>query len=202
MTNNTPNVVSVKLKNNLNVEFKAENLAVLKLKSGDVLIEFFPEVAPNHITRLKQLINVGFYDGIIFHRVIKDFMAQTGDPTGTGRGGSGIKIQDEIKGAKHLPGVLSMANAGPGTDDSQFFITFVPTPWLDKAHTIFGRVVFGMEHVKKINDGGTESGAPKTTADKIISFKLFDGTNFDFNNLDALDTDKTLILQGAELVNN
>src|SRR5438093_13636501 len=118
------------------------NTLVLNLDSGgDVVIRLRPDLAPGHVQRIKELVDEGFYDGVVFHRVIQGFMAQGGDPTGTGSGGPGYKYDGEFApdGPKHdKAGILSMAHAGPGTDGSQFFITFGPTPHLNNVHTVFG----------------------------------------------------------------
>ena len=119
---------------------------------GTIKAELYPEIAPNTVNNFISLIQKGFYDGTIFHRVIPGFMIQGGDPEGTGMGGPGYKIKDEFgEGLKHDDeGVLSMANAGPNTGGSQFFITLAPTPWLDGHHAIFGRIVEGMDRVRLI----------------------------------------------------
>lgn len=130
---------------------------------GVVLIRFMPDVAPMHVTSFMYLSKLGFYDGLSFHRVITGFMAQGGCPLGTGTGGPGYKFDGEFKtGVRHdRPGLLSMANAGPGTDGSQFFLTFVPTPWLDGKHTLFGEVVEGMDVLKTLEAAGSQGGQPK-----------------------------------------
>ena len=119
---------------------------------GTFTVELFDDLAPKTAGNFAKLAKEGFYDGVIFHRVIDGFMIQGGDPTGTGRGGPGYKIPDEFApGLKHDgEGILSMANAGPGTGGSQFFIALVPTPWLDGKHAIFGRVTAGMDVVRAI----------------------------------------------------
>jgi len=119
---------------------------------GTFTVELFDDLAPKTAGNFAKLAKEGFYDGVIFHRVIDGFMIQGGDPTGTGRGGPGYKIPDEFgPGLEHNgEGILSMANAGPGTGGSQFFITLVPTPWLDAKHAIFGRVTAGMDVVRAI----------------------------------------------------
>ncbi len=130
---------------------------------GPILIKFMPDVAPMHVTNFIYLTKLGFYDGIKFHRVIPEFMAQGGDPLGNGTGGPGYPFAGEFSPTvKHdKPGRLSMANAGPGTDGSQFFLTFVATPWLDGKHSIFGEVVEGMDVLKKLEAAGTPgSGMP------------------------------------------
>lgn len=134
----------------------------LKTTKGKVKIKFLPKVAPNHVANFMYLTELGFFDGLTFHRVIKGFMAQGGDPMGNGRGGPGYKFAGEFdRGTLHdKPGILSMANAGPGTDGSQFFLTFLPTPHLDGRHTVFGEVVEGLETVKALEAAGSRSGAP------------------------------------------
>jgi peptidyl-prolyl cis-trans isomerase B (cyclophilin B) len=135
----------------------------LVTNKGKMKIKLMPEVAPMHVSSTIYLTRLGFYDDTIFHRVITRFMAQGGDPTGTGRGGPGYKYAGEFDSkVKHdKPGILSMANAGPGTDGSQFFITFVPTPHLNGKHTIFGEVVEGMDTVKALEKAGSKNGKPK-----------------------------------------
>jgi len=134
--------------------------AVMKTNKGQVRIKFLPEAAPMHVTSFMYLAKLGFFDGLSFHRVITGFMAQGGCPLGTGTGGPGYKFAGEFKpGVKHdRPGLLSMANAGPGTDGSQFFLTFVPTPWLDGKHTIFGEVVEGEATLKALEASGSREG--------------------------------------------
>ena len=121
--------------------------AVLHTDKGEIKIDLFSDKVPSTVNNFVFLAQVGFYDGVIFHRVIDDFMAQTGDPTGTGRGGPGYTFSDEFhKDLKHnKPGILSMANAGANTNGSQFFITHIPTPWLDGKHSVFGEVIEGMD---------------------------------------------------------
>ncbi len=129
---------------------------------GTILIRFLPDVAPMHVTNFIYLSKLGFYDGLAFHRVITRFMAQGGCPLGTGTGGPGYKFDGEFKpDVKHdRPGLLSMANAGRGTDGSQFFLTFVETPWLNGNHTIFGEVVEGMDVLKLLEAAGSRDGRP------------------------------------------
>ncbi len=121
--------------------------ATMSTEKGDIVVELFASKTPHTVNNFVFLAREGFYDNTIFHRVIADFMAQGGDPTGTGTGGPGYRFADEFQASlKHdKPGVLSMANAGPGTNGSQFFITHVPTPWLDGKHTVFGQVIQGMD---------------------------------------------------------
>jgi len=135
----------------------------LVTNKGKMKIKLMPDVAPMHVSSTIYLTRLGFYDDTIFHRVIPGFMAQGGDPTGTGRGGPGYKYDGEFHASvKHnTPGILSMANAGPGTDGSQFFLTFVKTPHLNGKHTIFGQVVEGMGTLKELEKFGSRSGKPK-----------------------------------------
>jgi peptidyl-prolyl cis-trans isomerase B (cyclophilin B) len=135
---------------------------VLDTNVGSIKLELMPEVAPMHVSSTIYLTQLGFYDGVPFHRVITQFMAQGGDPLGRGTGGPGYQYAGEFdsKVRHDEPGMLSMANAGPGTDGSQFFITFVPTPHLDGRHTIFGKVVEGMETVRELEKRGSRSGRP------------------------------------------
>jgi peptidyl-prolyl cis-trans isomerase B (cyclophilin B) len=130
---------------------------------GPILIRLMPEHAPMHVTNFVYLTKLGFFDGLGFHRVIQGFMAQGGDPLGNGRGGPGYQLAGEITpAARHAkPGILSMANAGPGTDGSQFFITFDQAPWLDGKHTVFGEVVEGMETVRELEAAGSQDGTPR-----------------------------------------
>src|SRR3712207_1103652 len=129
----------------------------MRTTEGQIEIELFDEDAPKTVQNFKKLAGDGFYDGVIFHRVIKDFMIQGGDPTGTGTGGPGYTFEDEINPHKIVRGALAMANAGPNTNGSQFFIVTTPeAPWLDGKHTVFGRVTEGMDVVDKIE--GTRTG--------------------------------------------
>jgi cyclophilin family peptidyl-prolyl cis-trans isomerase len=135
----------------------------LDTNKGNIKIKLMPDTAPMHVSSTIYLTRLGFYDDVVFHRVIQGFMAQGGDPTGTGSGGPGYKYAGEFDPkVKHdAPGKLSMANAGPRTDGSQFFLTFVATPHLDGKHTIFGEVVEGMGTVKQLEAAGSRSGKPK-----------------------------------------
>jgi cyclophilin family peptidyl-prolyl cis-trans isomerase len=134
--------------------------ARMATSKGTILIKFMPKVAPMHVTNFIYLTRLGYYDGLSFHRVIAGFMAQGGDPRGNGTGGPGYGFGGEFDpGVKHdRGGLLSMANAGPGTDGSQFFLTFLPTPWLNGKHTIFGEVVEGLDVLKKLEAAGSKSG--------------------------------------------
>ena len=134
----------------------------LTTNKGPIVIRLLPKVAPMHVSSTIYLTRLGFYDGTIFHRVIPGFMAQGGDPLGNGTGSPGYEYAGEIsRGVRHnQPGRLSMANRGPGTDGSQFFLTFAPTPWLDGKHTIFGEVVGGKQTVSTLEKYGSPSGRP------------------------------------------
>jgi cyclophilin family peptidyl-prolyl cis-trans isomerase len=136
---------------------------VLQTNKGTITVTLLPDVAPMHVSSTIYLTRLGFYDGLPFHRVITGFMAQGGDPLGNGTGGPGFEYDGEFSpSVKHdKPGKLSMANRGPGTDGSQFFLTFVPTPWLDGKHSIFGEVTGGMDVLKKLEAAGSQGGAPK-----------------------------------------
>jgi peptidylprolyl isomerase len=152
-----------------------ENTLVLDLKSGPVVIELRPDLAPNHVARIKELAKQGFYDGIVFHRVIPDFMAQTGDPTGTGTGGSDLPdLKAEFSSEKHVRGTCSMARSGnPNSANSQFFICFADAPWLDRQYTVWGKVVEGMEHVDAIKKGGEHNnGMISGEPDKIVKMRV------------------------------
>jgi len=129
--------------------------ATIETNRGVIALELHPEHAPNTVNNFVFLAKQGFYDGVKFHRVIADFMIQGGDPTGTGRGGPGYSFQDELAGnpLRHGTGVISMANAGPNTNGSQFFITHSPQPHLDGKHTVFGKVVEGQDVVNAIRQG-------------------------------------------------
>lgn len=131
--------------------------ATLETSSGTIVVDLFAKDAPTTVNNFVFLARDGFYDGTVFHRVIADFMIQGGDPTGSGRGGPGYRFEDETKGSpyKHKVGSLSMANAGPNTNGSQFFITHVETGWLDGKHTIFGQVRTGQDVVNKVKQGDT-----------------------------------------------
>ncbi len=132
-------------------------LITMETNQGTIELELYPEHAPITVNNFVFLTRNGYYDGVGFHRVISNFVIQGGDPTGTGRGGPGYKFTDEVNGnpLKHKTGVISMANAGPNTNGSQFFITHSPQPHLDGKHTVFGKVVNGMEVVNAISQGDT-----------------------------------------------
>ena len=150
-----------------------ENTIHLDLKDGRVVIELRPDLAPNHVARIKQLSRAGFYDGIVFHRVIAGFMAQTGDPTGTGAGGSELpNLQAEFSSKKHVRGIVSMArSSNPNRANSQFFIVYKDASWLDNQYTVWGRVTSGMEFVDNIRKGHPQSGEVDDP-DKIVSMRV------------------------------
>ncbi|MGH6871586.1 MAG: peptidylprolyl isomerase [Rhizomicrobium sp.] len=148
---------------------------VMDLKSGPVKIKLRPDLAPNHVKRVTELAGKGFYDGVVFHRVIPEFMAQTGDPTGTGSGGSDLpNLKAEFSGEKHKRGTVSMARtSNPDSANSQFFICFGDAPWLDRQYTVWGEVVDGMEHVDAIKKGGEHNnGAITGQPDKIVKMRV------------------------------
>ena len=139
-----------------------ENTIYLDLKDGRVVIELRPDLAPNHVVRIKELTRQGFYDGLRFHRVIDGFMAQTGDPKGLGTGGSGKNIKAEFSSESHVRGTVSMARSQkPDSADSQFFIVFAPSNWLDGQYTVWGQVTEGMDYVDQIKKGKGDSGRVK-----------------------------------------
>ena len=170
------------LTNNIIAE---ENIMILKLKDGDVKIELFEDVAPNHVKRIKQLAKEGKYDGVVFHRVIDGFMAQTGDVKfgnssnndfdlkRAGQGGSDLPdLKEEFSDLPHQRGTLSMARSqNPNSANSQFFICFKESSFLDKQYTVFGKVIEGMELVDKIKKGDSDDNGSVSNPDKIISFK-------------------------------
>ena len=142
-----------------------ENTLILDTSKGKVVIEMRDDLAPNHVARIKELVRQKFYDGIVFHRVIDGFMAQTGCPQGTGTGGSGQNLKAEFSKEPHIRGTCSMARAmSPDSADSQFFICFEPSEWLDGQYTVWGQVVEGMDNVDQI-----KRGEPVADPDKIVS---------------------------------
>ena len=150
-----------------------ENTLYLQLKDGRVVIELRPDLAPNHVVRIKELIRSKFYDGIVFHRVIPGFMAQGGDPTGTGMSGSGQKLKAEFSREKHVRGTCSMARAqSPDSADSQFFICFDDARFLDGKYTIWGQVVEGMEFVDNIKKGDEDDNGSVEDPDSIVSLTV------------------------------
>ncbi len=146
---------------------------ILQTGKGRLKVELMPANAPMHVSSTIYLATLGFYDDLKFHRIIPGFMAQGGDPKGNGSGDPGYEYAGEFidKSLKHsLPGLLSMANAGPGTDGCQFFLTFVPTPWLDDKHTIFGKLVEGFQALTFIQNAGSKDGTP---TEEILIKKSF-----------------------------
>jgi len=139
----------------MQIDPKKQYTATVATNRGDIVIELYPQYAPKTVNNFVFLARQGFYDGVTFHRVIRDFMIQGGDPTGTGTGGPGYRFEDEVRSnpLKHETGVLSMANAGPNTNGSQFFITHSPQPHLNGKHTVFGKVTSGMNVVNSIRQG-------------------------------------------------
>ena len=168
-----------------NLSISEENIMILKLKDGDVKIELFEDVAPNHVKRIKELANSGKYDNVVFHRVIDGFMAQTGDVKfgnsetndfdlrRAGMGGSDLPdLKQEFNNLPHDRGTLSMARSSdPNSANSQFFICFKPAPFLDRQYTVFGKVIEGMDFVDNIKRGDENNNGAVESPDKIISFK-------------------------------
>ena len=149
-----------------------ENTLYLDLKDGRVTIEMYPESAPNHVARIKELVKEGFYDGLKFHRVIDGFMAQTGDPLGNGTGGSGKNLKAEFNDRMHVRGTLSMArSANPDSADSQFFIMFDNSPHLDGQYTVWGQVIDGIDHVMEIKRGSQYNNGSVDNPDTIIKMQ-------------------------------
>ena len=150
-----------------------DNTLFMELKDGTVEIQMRPDIAPNHVARIKELVSQGFYNGVVFHRVIDGFMAQTGDPTGTGMGGSGQKIKAEFNSEPHVRGVVSMARASdPDSADSQFFVVLADSQFLDGKYTVWGKVVKGMEYVDHIKKGDSNNNGAVSNPDKIIKMYL------------------------------
>ncbi|MEE8546350.1 MAG: peptidylprolyl isomerase [Alphaproteobacteria bacterium] len=150
-----------------------ENTLYLELKNGRVVIELRPDLAPNHVRRIKELTRQGFYDGLKFHRVIPGFMAQTGDPRGDGTGGSGQKLKAEFSREPHVRGTVSMARSrSPDSADSQFFIVFAPARHLDGQYTVWGRVVDGMAHVDSIAKGDARGNGAVKNPDVIVRMRV------------------------------
>ena len=150
-----------------------ENTLLMELKDGMVTIEMRPDLAPKHVARIKELVRQGFYDGLTFHRVIGGFMAQGGDPKGTGTGGSGQNIPAEFSDEPHVRGTLSMARSSdPDSADSQFFIVLASSRFLDGKYTVWGKVAKGMEFVGKIKRGDKSNNGAVDDPDKIISMRV------------------------------
>lgn len=151
-----------------------ENYLYIDLKGGRVVIEMLPQIAPKHVERLKALARRGFYDGVVFHRVIDGFMAQTGDPTGTGMGGSNLPdLKAEFSDEPHIRGAVSMARAAdPNSANSQFFIVLADSRFLDNQYTVWGRVVQGMEFVDQIKKGSSSNNGKVTGPDKMLKVRV------------------------------
>ncbi len=149
-----------------------ENTLHMDVPAGRVVIAMRPDLAPHHVEQIKRLTRQGFYNGVVFHRVIAGFMAQTGDPTGTGNGGSGHKLQAEFSHEHFVRGTVGMARTqDPNSADSQFFICFAPAPFLDNQYTIWGEVTSGMEFVDQIKKGDPQSGSV-SNPDRIIKMQV------------------------------
>jgi peptidylprolyl isomerase len=150
-----------------------ENTLYLETKDGRVVIEMRPDLAPKHVTRIKELVRQKFYDGLTFHRVIDGFMVQTGDPDGDGTGGSGQNLPPEFSSEKHVRGILSMArSASPASADSQFFIMLGDSEWLDNKYSVWGKVASGMEVVDKIKKGEEARNGTVSNPDKIVTMRV------------------------------
>lgn len=150
-----------------------ENTLYMDLEHGRVVIQMRPDLAPQHVARIKELARDGFYDGTPFHRVIEGFMAQGGDPTGTGTGGSGKNLPAEFSSERHVRGTVSMARAQhPDSADSQFFIVFEPAPFLDGKYTVWGEVADGMEHVDAIQKGDASLNGKVAYPDRIVKMQV------------------------------
>jgi peptidyl-prolyl cis-trans isomerase B (cyclophilin B) len=147
----------------MTIDASKQYVATIETSRGTIVADLFAKEAPKTVNNFVFLAREGFYDGTVFHRVIPNFMIQGGDPTGSGRGGPGYRFEDEFKGSphKHRAGSLSMANAGPNTNGSQFFITHIATDWLDGKHTVFGQVRSGQDVVNSVKQG-----------DKLSSVKI------------------------------
>ncbi|MGA7455406.1 MAG: peptidylprolyl isomerase [Rhodoplanes sp.] len=146
----------------------AEDTLILETTKGPVTIVMRPDLAPNHVARIKELVRQGFYNGVAFHRVIDGFMAQTGCPHGTGTGGSGQKLKAEFSRENHVRGTVSMARAqDPNSGDSQFFICFADAPWLNGQYTVWGEVTAGMENVDQV-----KRGEPVVSPDRIVTARM------------------------------
>lgn len=153
-------------------EFALEDTLIMETTKGRITIGMRPDIAPGHVARIKELVREKFYDGIVFHRVIEGFMAQTGDPEGNGTGGSGKKLMAEFSEVKHRRGTVSMARAqDPNSGDSQFFICLEDAPWLNGQYTVWGQVIEGMEVVDKL-----KRGEPVVDPDSIITLRVASDT--------------------------
>ena len=150
-----------------------ENTLYMDLEDGRVVIEMRPDLAPKHVARIKELVRQNFYDGLVFHRVIGGFMAQGGDPNGNGTGGSGVNIPAEFSSEPHVRGTVSMArSSSPNSADSQFFIVYARSQWLDGQYTVWGKVTEGMEHVGNLERGSSTNNGLVTEPDKILRMQI------------------------------
>ena len=166
-------ISSAVAENHTNIHDPESKCMVLTLKDGDVFIKLRSDLAPNHVNRIMELTNEGFYNKLNFHRVIAGFMAQTGDPKGDGTGGSGKNLKAEFSKERHMRGTVSMARAAsPDSADSQFFIVYAPAHYLDGQYTIFGQVISGMEYVDMIKKGDPQDNGSVSDPDQIISAKI------------------------------
>jgi cyclophilin family peptidyl-prolyl cis-trans isomerase len=155
----------------MQIDTQKKYTAIMETEKGNLVLELFARDVPKTVNNFVFLARQGFYDGTTFHRVIPDFMAQGGDPTGTGAGGPGYRFEDEFTIHGHDAGVISMANSGANTNGSQFFITYVPTHYLDGKHTVFGRLIEGMDVLKKITPRDPDQN-PKYPGDKIVKVTI------------------------------
>ena len=155
----------------MTIDTSKKYTAYMNTEKGTMVFELFPEEAPKTVNNFVFLAKQGYYDGVTFHRVLEGFMAQGGDPTGTGRGGPGYRFEDEFSDKTHEAGALSMANAGPNTNGSQFFITFVPVHQLDGKHTVFGQLIDGWDVLNSIRLRDPQQN-PQYEGDKIISIDI------------------------------
>jgi peptidylprolyl isomerase len=168
-----PALVAIGLMTEVAMAADKENTLYLETEDGRVVIEMRPDLAPNHVARIKELVRKGFYNGLAFHRVIEGFMVQTGDPLGNGTGGSGMNLKAEFSDAPHERGVTSMARAqSPDSADSQFFIMLGDAPYLDNQYTVWGKVTSGMEYVDMIKKGDRGNNGMVDDPDTIVSIKV------------------------------
>ena len=157
----------------MTAEHDPENTLIMELEKGEVVIRMRPDLAPNHVARIKELVRQGFYDGLVFHRVIGGFMAQGGDPEGNGTGGSGQNLKAEFSNTKHVRGTVSMARSGhPDSADSQFFIVYARSAWLDGKYTVWGKVVKGMKYVGMLKRGDEAANGLVDDPDKIVRMRV------------------------------
>jgi cyclophilin family peptidyl-prolyl cis-trans isomerase len=158
----------------MTIDVNKKYTATIETAKGEIVLELFAQDAPKTVNNFVKLARKGFYDGTTFHRVIPGFMAQGGDPTGSGSGGPGYKFEDEINSRKIATGTLAMANSGPNTNGSQFFITYAPTPWLDGKHTVFGVVTKGMDVLNRLTPRDP-SKSPNFKGDAMVKITIGEG---------------------------